>query len=404
VFEAPQADVEEVLFDPIQRTVIAAARVNGRRVWSAIDPAVERHLAALRSLENGELSVRSRSLDGEQWLVEYEMLDTSSRYYLYDSETGKSRFLFASGTTFSELPLAEMHSVEITARDGLRLAGYLTLPQGAKSNEAARPKERLPLVLLVHGGPYGRDGWGFHGEHQLLANRGYAVLSVNYRGSEGFGKRFIEAADREWGGKVLDDVVDTAEWAIRERIADRDRIALMGSSFGGYLTLLALTKHPDTFVCGIDRAGPANLERFAEETAKSDSEYATRRIGDPQSAQSRRLLREWSPLFQVDRIKRPVLIFQGGRETERQKEDKKRIVRALLERSVPATYLEFPEEEHSFRGRTTRLAYYSVIESFLKRHLSGQAEPMGSHVSRSVVGECLGSSHVEELTAVLDSP
>jgi dipeptidyl aminopeptidase/acylaminoacyl peptidase len=400
IFESSEADTVDVLFDPLRSSVIAAAYVYHRRRWSAVDPDCERHLATLTSLMDGEMSVRTRSLDARRWLLAFETLDTSIHYYLYDSEEDVTRFLFSSGSTFSKLPLAEMHSVEIPTRDGLRLTGYLTLPEHGKSADTARPEEPLPLILLIHGGPYGRDVWGFHGEHQLFANRGYAVLSVNYRGSEGFGKQFLERADRQWGGKVLEDVVDAAEWTVRERIADRQRIALMGSSFGGYLTLLALVTHPDKFVCGIDRAGPCNLERFAEEMAQTSPEYAARRIADLTTSDGRKRLRDWSPLLRVERIQQPVLIFQGGREADRQKEEKKLLVRKLLERNIPATYVEFPQEEHSFLARNTRLAYYAVIEAFLKRHLNGQAEPIGVDVNQSIVGEILGAANVNGLEGI----
>jgi dipeptidyl aminopeptidase/acylaminoacyl peptidase len=404
VFEAKYADVANVLFDSNRGCVLACSYEYDRTRWSAIEPSMQPHLTYLQSLEDGNLSVRSRSVTGEIWIASYAMLDTSTRYYAYDARKKAARFLFASGSAFDGLPLAKMHSVVINSRDKLPLTGYLTLPRGIKMKDETHPAAAAPMVLLVHGGPYGRDEWGFHGEHQLLANRGYAVLGVNFRGSEGFGRHFLEAADREWGGKVVDDVADAADWAIQEGIADPKRTALMGSSFGGYAALMSLARYPDKFCCAIDRAGPCDLEWFVKEIAAQSPAYAATRIGDPTTKIGLQQLRDWSPIRQVNRLNRPILVFQGGRESKVQQEEKISLVRQLRDRKVAATYVEFPQEAHSFQRRDTRLAYYAIIESFLAGHLGGNFEPFQDDVARPVVGECVGESEIAGLDQALTQP
>jgi dipeptidyl aminopeptidase/acylaminoacyl peptidase len=399
-----RADVAAVLLHPRRRTVQAFSYRYDRVRWKVVDPEVEADLARLQRAVDGELSLPSRSLDDRRWIAAYAMLDGSTHYYLYDRDRLATRFLFASHEIFKGLPLAPMRTIILSARDGLPLTGYLTLPPDAAANDGNTSRRPLPMILLVHGGPYGRDEWGFHGEHQWLANRGYAVLGVNYRGSTSFGRKFIEAADHEWGGKLLDDLLAAAGWAVGQKIADPRRIAVMGSSFGGYLTLLALARYPQRFACGIDRAGPANLARFASELSAAGPDaarYVRRRIADPQSPRGKRLLEEWSPVNAVHRIQRPLLIAQGGQETSVQREEKQWIAQELLDRKRVATYVEFPAEGHTFFRRETRLAYYAIIEAFLARHLGGRSEPFQDDVSHRVIGTTLGHQKIPGLADAL---
>ena len=224
-----------------------------------------------RSVADGDIEVVSRTLDDKRWIVVYIMDDGPVRYYKYNREQKRAEFLFTNRQNLEGLPLSKLHPVVIKARDGLNLVSYLTLPVWSDSNGDARPDSPLPMVLLVHGGPWARDDWSFDPYHQLLANRGYAALSVNFRGSTGFGKGFINASNKEWAGKMHDDLIDAVDWAVKEGIADPKRIAIMGWSYGGYATLVGLTFTSDIFACGVDIVGPSNLVRSEEHTSELQS-------------------------------------------------------------------------------------------------------------------------------------
>ena len=210
-------------------------------------------------MADGEIQIVSRTLDDKKWIVAFLMDDGPVRYYYYDRETKEPKFLFTNRKDLEDQPLQKMHPVVIDARDGMNLVSYLTLPPGSDPNGNGRPDKPLPMVLDVHGGPWARDSWGLDPEHQLLANRGYAVLSVNYRGSTGFGKKFVNAGNKEWAGKMHDDLFDAVDWAVKEKIADPNKIAIIGGSYGGYATLVGLTFTPEKFACGVDVVGPSNL-------------------------------------------------------------------------------------------------------------------------------------------------
>ena len=199
----------------------------------------------MKSVADGEFNISDRTLDDSQWIVAYVMDTGPVRYYRYDRKRKKATFLFTNRTQLEGKELAEMHPVVIKARDGLKLVSYYTLPTWTDADKDGKPNKALPMVLFVHGGPWARDNWGYHPYHQWLANRGYAVLSVNYRGSTGFGKDFINASNFEWSGKMHDDLLDAVDWAVKNGIADKDKVGIMGGSYGGYATLVGLTFTPD---------------------------------------------------------------------------------------------------------------------------------------------------------------
>ena len=252
IAEDPLADLSDFMVHPTERHVQAVAFTYQRKQWQFLDTALAEDFAYLKTLDDGEIRIVSRSLDDSSWIVAYVSDNGPVRYYRYD---GKALFLFTNNEALTALPLASMHPVVIRSRDGLDMVGYLTLPVWTDTDGNAGPDKPLPVVMLVHGGPWARDWWGYHPVHQLLANRGYAVLSVNFRGSTGFGKELVNAGNLEWGGKMHDDLVDAVSWAIEEGVADADRVAIMGSSYGGYATLVGLTFTPETFACGVDLRG-----------------------------------------------------------------------------------------------------------------------------------------------------
>ena len=298
-----------------------------------------------------------------------------------------------------------MHSAIVKSRDGLDLMVYYTLPVGSTDGNGDRPSEPLPTVLRVHGGPWGRDSWGYDAEHQLLANRGYAVLSVNFRASKGFGKEFINAGNLEWGGAMNDDLIDAVEWAVDEGIADPGRVAIMGGSYGGYAVLVGLTFTPEVFACGVDMVGISNLNTFLDNAPPYWMPIMTffrSRIGDNTTEEGRRFLAERSPLSRVDSIVRPLLIGQGANDPRVTQVESDQIVNAMKERGIPVTYLLYPDEGHGFARPENNLSYMAVAEAFLAEHLGGGFEPIGDDFQGSSIQVLAGVGDVPGLAEVVE--
>ena len=382
--EDPHADVDDVITDPVTRRVLAVSFQHLRTRWLALDDAVGADLAALAGICGGDAAITGRTLDGRTWSVLFLMDDGPVRYYLYDRTTRTARFVFTNRTALEGLPLAKMRPVIIPARDGLRLPSYLTLPVG----EGERPRAPLPLVLYVHGGPWARDVWGFHPVHQWLANRGYAVLSVNYRGSTGFGKSFVNAADREWAGRMHDDLIDAVRWAVDQGIADPARVAISGGSYGGYATLVGLTRTPEVFACGVDVVGPSSVVTLIRSVPAYWIPIVstfTRRVGNPETPEGFAFLTERSPLTDVAQIRRPLLIAQGANDPRVKQAEADQIVAAMKSHRIPVTYVLFPDEGHGFARPENSLAFHAAEEAFLARHLGGRCEPVGDDFRNSSI-------------------
>ncbi|MCP3904760.1 MAG: S9 family peptidase [Planctomycetes bacterium] len=370
-----RADVARVLFDPGTRRPQAVAFDHARRRWRFLDGGVFADWATLRRVADGEPSIVSRDRDDGRWVVAFERDDGPIAYYLYERAAREATFLFVERPPLAVASLAKMEPVTITARDGLPLVSYLTKPIGSTGP--------VPMVLLVHGGPWARNRWGYHPVHQWLTNRGYAVLSVNFRGSTGFGKRHLNAGNRQWSGRMHDDLIDAVNWAVSEGVADPDRVAIMGTSYGGYATLVGLTVTPEFFAAGVDIVGPSHVPTLLDSIppywepirARFDARVGTAADGD--------LLEMISPLNYVHAIRRPLLIGHG-RNDPRVKEDQSRqIVVAMQSRGLPVTYVLFPDEGHGFRRPANRMAFYAITEAFLAQHLGGRFEPIGEAVDAS---------------------
>ena len=274
-----------------------------------------------------------------------------------------------------------MHTPVIKSRDGLDLVSYLSLPAGSDSDGDGRPDKPLPMILDVHGGPWARDDWGFDSTHQWLANRGYAVLNVNYRGSTGFGKKFINAANGEWAGKMHDDLIDAVNWAVEEGIAERDKVCIMGGSYGGYATLVGLTFTPEVFACGVDIVGPSSLVTLLENVPPYWLPFMPVmkiRVGDVDTEEGRAALLERSPLKFVDKIQRPLLIGQGANDPRVTQVEADQIVESMRSHNIPVTYALYPDEGHGFSGEHNRMSFNAVTEAFLAKHLGGELEPVGN--------------------------
>lgn len=406
VFENPQADVSDLMIHPTEKNVQAVASTYERKQWKILDESIAGDFEYLRTIADGEIEVISRTLDNRRWIVAYLMDNGPIRYYLYERAQKTARFLFTNRKALEGLALAKMYPVVIRAREGLKLVSYLTLPLWTDPDGDARPNKPLPMVLLVHGGPWTRDNWGYHPWHQWLANRGYAVLSANYRGSTGFGKSFINASNREWGAKMHDDLIDAVNWAIAEKIADPTKVAIMGGSYGGYATLVGLTFTPDLFACGVDIVGPSNLVTLLSSIppywAPAIELFATR-VGDHRTEEGQKFLTKRSPLTYVDRLKKPLLIGQGANDPRVKQAESDQIVQAMQAKKIPVTYVLFPDEGHGFAKPENNMAFNAIAEAFLYRCLKGERyEPIGEDFQGASVTVPVGAKEIPGLAQALE--
>jgi dipeptidyl aminopeptidase/acylaminoacyl peptidase len=378
--EDPQADAADVIVHPTRKHVQAVAFIYDRKRWQVLDPKIQPDLDYLATVARGDVEITSRSLDDRFWVVVYLVDDSPSRYYLYDRQAGRAEFLFTNRSQLEGKPLVKMHPAIIKSRDGLDLVAYYSLPYGSDTQRPGIPDRPVPMVFNPHGGPWGRDLWGYNPWHQWLANRGYAVLSVNFRSSTGFGKAFINAGDLEWGGKIMEDQIDAVQWAVEQGIADPDRIAVMGGSFGGYSTLAGLTFYPEVFACGVDIVGPSNIITLLESIPpywKPMLELFTTRVGDFRTEEGRALLEAHSPLTHVDRICKPLLIAQGAHDPRVKQAESDQIVQAMQAKDIPVTYVLYTDEGHGFARPENALSFSAITEAFLSRCLGGRYEEIG---------------------------
>lgn len=373
--------------------------------WQIADLRLVADFNAFEELHSGVFSVVSRTLDDQRWVVAFADDVGPTNFYLWDRKDRRLTHLFVDRTDIAKYTLAPMRPVVINSRDGLELMSYLTIPANTQARGEERPDNPLPMVLLVHGGPWARDSWGFNPSHQMLANRGYAVLSVNFRGSTGFGKEFLNAGNREWAAKMHDDLIDAVNWAVSEKIADPERVAIMGGSYGGYATLVGLTFTPDVFACGVDIVGPSNIVTLLE-TIPPYWAPAVRmfkdRVGDHTTPEGRAFLEERSPLTHVDKIRKPLLIAQGANDPRVKQAESDQIVHAMTSKNIPVTYVLYPDEGHGFARPENRLSFYAVTDAFLSKHLGGRFEPIsGEEVESSTITVPTGAAGVPGLTDLL---
>ncbi|MGA1770328.1 MAG: S9 family peptidase [Steroidobacteraceae bacterium] len=399
-----RADVGGAMSNPRTGKVEAYAVTYLREEWIALDEKIGADLAWLREQLAGDVAVTSRTDDDRLWTVAVDPVVASPSVHLFDREKRTLRQLYVSRPELAGAPLQPMHPREIVARDGLTLTAYLTLPPGSDPDGDGVPADPVPMVLLVHGGPWARDDYGYNGYHQWLANRGYAVLSVNFRGSTGFGKAFISAGDLQWGRKMHDDLIDAVEWAAGEGVARRDQVAIMGGSYGGYATLAGLAFTPTDFACGVDIVGPSNLETLLQTIPPywtAVVEQFHQRMGNPNTEEGRALLRERSPLYSAGNIVRPLLIGQGANDPRVKQAESDQIVDAMRERKIPVTYVLFPDEGHGFARPENNIAFNAVTENFLAGCLKGRSEPIGATVKSSTAQVLEGADFTPGLADAL---
>jgi dipeptidyl aminopeptidase/acylaminoacyl peptidase len=368
IAEDPQYDVSGQMIHPDSYELQAIAFEKARTEWTVLDESIKDDFEAIAKLDYGDFSVSDRDNADDTWLVVFSKDNGPVSYYAYDRHTKKGTFLFDNRPALKDYTLAQIEPTSFKSRDGLTIHGYITYPVG-------KDRTDLPMVLNVHGGPWGRDSWGYSPEVQWFANRGYACLQVNFRGSSGYGKDFINAGDKEWGAKMHDDLIDGVNWAIREGIADPQKIAIYGGSYGGYAALVGATFTPDVFCCAVDAVGPSNLVTLL----KSIPPYWTamqatfhKRVGNPHTEEE--FLNSRSPLFKVDQIKIPILVAQGANDPRVPQAEAEQIVDAMREKGIDYEYLLFEDEGHGFAKPENRLKFYAATEKFLAKHLGGRCE------------------------------
>ena len=369
IYEDPRYDVESVVLHPDTREPELVTVVRDRAEMEAVDPARASELARIRAVHPGDPVFLGRDHADKTWLLAFTADDGPVSYYAWDRAEQRAAFLFVHRPELERYQLASMEPFSFPARDGLEVHGYLGFPPGSS-------RSGLPTVLKVHGGPWYRDTWGFDPEAQWLANRGYLCVEVNFRGSTGYGKAFVNAGDREWGAAMHDDLVDAVRHVVERGWADPARVAIYGGSYGGYAALVGATFTPDLFRCAVDLVGPSNLKTLIESIPpywKPMVSLFNTRVGNPETEVD--FLWSRSPLSRVDQIRIPVLIAQGANDPRVKQAESEQIVAAMRDKGIAYEYLLFEDEGHGFAKPANRLRFYAVAERFLATHLGGRHEP-----------------------------
>jgi len=366
--EDPVYDVTGAMLHPDTRDPQVVMVEKDRTSYTVLDPSVEADFAAVRALHPGDPMFAGRDEADRTWLVAFTNDDGPVPYFMYDRATRTGSFLFEHQPALSGYELAKMEPFSFTARDGLEIHGYVTFPPG-------QGRSGLPAVVNVHGGPQVRDTWGYDAEAQWLANRGYLCVQVNYRGSTGYGKAFVAAGDREWGGKMHDDLIDAVRYVSDQGWADPKRVAIYGGSYGGYAALVGAAFTPDEFCCAVDIVGPSNLKTLLETIppywAPAKAQLY-RRVGDPEKDVD--FLWSRSPLSRAGDIRIPLLIAQGANDPRVKQAESEQIVAALVAAGIEHEYMLFPDEGHGFAKPENRITFYTAAERFLARYLGGRFE------------------------------
>lgn len=377
-----RADINDLLIDPVSYEVLAYAENYKRINWKPLNDRMVEEFNFLQQHISGDMQFLSVTDDANRVIIYADSPDQPGVYYLYDRKNQTVSKLFNTRPQLSAFKLQGMKAIEIPSRDGLKLVSYLTLPEGSDRDHNGIPDTKLPMVLYVHGGPWARDEYGFNSVHQWLANRGYAVLSVNYRGSTGFGKSFLNAAVGEFAGKMHNDLIDAVDWAIDQQIADPEKVAIMGGSYGGYATLVGISFTPDTFACGVDIVGVSSLVTVIESFPDYWKPFLEgtwyKFVGDPSNPQERADMLARSPISRIDAIKVPLLIGQGENDPRVTKQESDQLVEAMSQKGLPVTYINYPDEGHGFSRPENRISFFAITEAFLSQCLQGRHEPVNN--------------------------
>jgi dipeptidyl aminopeptidase/acylaminoacyl peptidase len=364
-----EVDFGTAIFSPASNELLATLYVGDRPRLYPHDDDFAADIEFLRAqLPEGEVGISSMTTDRKLSLVSLSRDVDPATVYLFDRESQSVETLYRVRPDIDPERMAEMKPIRYTARDGLEIPAYLTVPRGVEP-------ENLAVVALIHGGPWARDTWGYRSDVQFLANRGYAVFQPNFRGSTGFGKAFLNAGNREWGDAMQDDITDGIRYLVDQGIADPDRVCIMGASYGGYATLAGMVFTPELYACGVNIVGISNIVTLLNSIPAywgPIREMLVRRVGDPEIEEEREQLERQSPINHVDNIVRPLLVIHGANDPRVRQAEADQIVIAMRERELPVEYIVAPDEGHGFRGQENRLAMFARSEQFLATHLGGR--------------------------------
>ena len=365
LFKNPDVDIDGLSYSRKRKVLLTAFYTTSKAQRKFFDKLIEDQINFVSGkLPGYEIGFIDSNKNEDVYIVRTYSDRTLGSYYLYDTKKNELTKLSDISPWLNENELAKMEPISYLSRDGLTINGYLTLPKNLKPNS-------LPIIINPHGGPWVRDDWGYDPEVQFLANRGYAVLQVNYRGSTGYGKKFEQAGYKQWGKKMQDDLTDGVNWLIEKGIADKKRVGIYGASYGGYATLAGLAFTPDLYACGVDYVGVSNLFTFLKTIPpywKPQLEMTYERVGHP--IKDKKLLEEASPVFHAVRIKAPLLVIQGAKDPRVNINESNQIVAALKKRGVAVTYIVKDNEGHGFRNEENRFEVYEAMEKFLAKHLN----------------------------------
>lgn len=362
-------DVKGVFGNPVDHEVIAVTFAKERKEVVVLDKNFTVDFEILKNIDHGDYAIVDSTLDFNKWLILFYKDNGPVSYYLYDRITKKNKFLFYNNGLLAQYKLASTKPISYKSRDGLNIHGYITYPTNTEE------KTNLPMVVLVHGGPWSRDNWGYQPTVQWLATRGYAVFQINFRGSAGYGKNFMNAGNKEWGNKMHHDIEDGVKWALENKIANKDKIAIFGSAYGGYEAMIGATRSSDMFRCAVNIVGPLSLNKLAESFPQEWSHFKNsfvKRVGDP--VYEKDLLEDRSPIKHLDNISIPVMIAHGKLDPRTDRNDTEMVVRKLKEKNIHVEYLMFEDEGHGFVKQHNTMHCFATAESFLARHLGGIQE------------------------------
>ena len=366
IFSHPDVDMAGALYNSSKDKLLYSAYITDKVHYEFLDSDFEAVFHKMKDklgVEESEFGINDYNKEMTKFIVSVSSDTVFGEYYYYDTETDTVTQLAELSPWLDEANLAKMHPISYESRDGLTIHGYLTLPANKKA-------EDLPMVVIPHGGPWARDVWGFNPEVQLLANRGYAVLQMNFRSSTGYGKEFMDAGDKQWGLKIQDDITDGVQWAIDQGIADPDKIGIYGASFGGYATLAGITFTPDLYAAAVDYVGVSNIFTLLETIPpywETQLNMFHERVGHPEK--DKELLKSVSPVFHVDKIKTPLFVAQGANDPRVNKQESDQIVEALKKRGVDVEYMVKDNEGHGFMNEENKIEFYNAMTEFFGKHL-----------------------------------
>ena len=364
ILEDPEYDVDGLQYSRLRKVLTEVDYTTWKPMRKILDKETEAMYAELnKKLPGYEVTMTFNNTNEDVFTVRTMNDRTLGSYYLFEKKSGKLTKLADRNPWLDEKNLSEMKPITYKSRDGLTINGYLTLPKG-------KDPKNLPTVINPHGGPWARDVWGFNPEVQFLANRGYAVLQMNFRGSTGYGRKFLEASFKEWGKKMQDDITDGVQWLIKQGIADPKKVAIYGASYGGYATLAGVCFTPDLYACAVDYVGVSNLFTFMKSIPpywKPFLDMQHEMVGDP--VKDSLQFQSTSPVFHVDAIKAPLLVAQGANDPRVNINESNQIVDALKKRGIDVVYMVKENEGHGFYNEENRFDFYQAMEQFLAKHM-----------------------------------